>query len=296
MDAIGILEDKQEQFIQDVCRKLQEKGYAAEYLELKHSEVSEIKNKYKVIIDRLSYEDDFLRTMMKVFSLQGCYVLNNPFICTSDDKVVEYAICDKLGIPYPKTIVLPKENSEVYQEVKIPQIDASQIPLKFPVVLKPHTGYGWKDVFFVNNIDELRSVYVEHNRKEVLIAQEYIAHKTYYRVYYFSNLDPIFVRYIPRERRYVAGDYADIKVVYDKIKEYTIKLNLALGYDFNALEWAIDDNDKLYLIDAMNEVPDILTREIPAEQYAKLVDNMVALVEAKCKANAKNKWPFEYSI
>lgn len=294
MDTIGLLEDKEDLFIQDVAGRLREKGYPVEYIELNYCEIPEIQNKYRIIIDRLSFQDDFLRMMMKVFSLKGSYIINNPFANLCDDKVVEYNICQKLDIPYPRTVILPKENLEMSEEIKIPLIDQSHITLKFPVVLKPHNGYGWEDVFTVNTIDEFKSVYYGHNRQKILIAQEYITPKTYYRVYFFSNLEPLFVRYLPNERKYIVSDYADIKDCYNKIKEYTTKLNIALGYDFNALEWAIDQNNQPFLIDALNEVPDILPHEIPTEYYWKIVENFCIIVEEKYKLSARNKWPFEY--
>lgn len=296
MNEIGILEDKEDRFMQEVAKKLREKGYPVEYMALEYQEIP-MNYRYRIIIDRISFQDNYLRTMIKNFSLKGTYVINNPFTNLCDDKVTEYNICQKLGIPYPKTYVLPKENIEwdTSQEIRIPKLDEGHITLKFPIVLKPHDGYAWQDVFVVNNMDDFKKKYEEHNKKEILLAQEFIQSKTYYRVYAFKFSEPLFVRYLPQEHRYVWSDHSDIYDIYDQIKDYTLRLNNALDYDFNAFEWAIDENNKPYLIDAFNETPDILPHELPEEYYWKIIDNFVEIVEKRYHSYDRNRWPFEYS-
>jgi hypothetical protein len=296
MNEIGILEDKEDQFMQEVVKKLRERGYPVEYIALEYQEIPR-DYKYRIIVDRISFQDNYLRTMIKNYSLKGTYVINNPFTNICDDKITEYNMCQKLGVPYPKTYILPKENIDVdtSEEIKLPQLDNEPLSLNFPLVLKPHDGYAWQDVFVVNNMDEFKKVYYEHNKKEILLAQEYVTPKTYYRVYAFRLHEPLFVRYLPSERKYVVSDYEDIKDIYDEIKNYTNRLNNALDYDLNAFEWAIDENNKPWLIDAFNETPDIQPHELPHDYYWKIIDIFVEIIEKRYHSFDRNRWPFEYS-
>jgi glutathione synthase/RimK-type ligase-like ATP-grasp enzyme len=153
MNEIGLLEDKEDAFINDVANKLRQKGYPVEFMELNYQEIP-VNYKYRIIIDRISFQDIYLRTMIKNFSLRGTYVINNPFTNLCDDKITEYNICQKLGVPYPKTFVLPRENIDVdtSEEIKIPQLDSEEMTLRFPVVIyNKNILTGISVVWFKNN-------------------------------------------------------------------------------------------------------------------------------------------------
>ena len=288
MNEVGLLENRGDRFIEDVARRLIEKGLRVEYMGFRHVEMP-IQCDCRIIIDRLSFQDDFLRTMLKNFSLKGTYVINNPFTNICDDKITEYTICRKMGIPHPRTIIMPKINEES-EAVKMPDFD--EFKITFPVVLKPYRGYAWQNVFVINDLEELKKIYYENCRKDLYILQDLIKYKTYYRVYAFSFSEPLFVRYFPNEKKYVVSDYSDIKDIYDKIKTYTMQLNKALDYDFNSLEWAIDENSQPYLIDAFNETPDILPWEIPQEYYRRIIENFCLIVERIYPTDESNRLPF----
>jgi hypothetical protein len=296
MNEIALLGDSDDTFIMDVCNTLKSKGYPVVFLRFGEEKMP-IDYEFKVIVDRASYADPFLRTMVKTHSLKGTYVLNNPFSNTCDDKITEYTICQKLGIPYPKTVVLPKTNPEmdISEQENPPNLDSIFSQMRFPIVLKPHDGFAWDYVSVCYSPEDAKRIYESEKNRMVLIAQEFIVPKTFYRVYYFSNRDPVFVRYIPSERRYIVSDYSDIQKTKDKIRDYTIRLNLALNYDFNACEWAVDANDNIYLIDGFNETPEIDRSVIPAEYYGILVERFASMVEEKYKSNELNKWPFNFT-
>ncbi len=293
MNEVGLLENRGDRFTEDVAQGLTEKGLRVEYMQFRHVEMP-IHCDYRIIIDRLSFQDEFLRTILKNFSLKGSYVINNPFTNICDDKITEYTMCLEMGIPHPRTIILPKINEEESDAVKMPDLD--ELKINFPIVLKPYRGYAWQNVFFITAMEELKKVYDENCRKDIYILQDLIKYRTYYRVYAFRFFEPLFVRYFPNEKKYVVSDYSDIKNIYDKIKTYTMQLNKALDYDFNSFEWAIDDNDQPYLIDAFNETPDILPWEIPPEYYWKIVKNFCLIVEKIYPTDEHNRWPFNFCL
>jgi hypothetical protein len=256
-----------------------------------------IKYRYRVLVDRASYCDGYLRSMVKNYSLKGTYVINNPFTNNCDDKIVEFNMCQRLGIPYPKTIVLPKTNTEMdtSDQLAMPNLDLVLSRLRFPIVMKPHDGYAWDNVYIANTPDDAKRIYEQNKSRMVLLAQEIITSRTYYRVYYFRKMEPVFIRYLPPERRYVASDYSDIRDLMQTIKNYTIRLNVALDYDFNACEWAVDASDRVFLIDAFNETPELDPGIIPKEYYSILLERFAQMIEDKLHSSELNKWPFEYS-
>ena len=67
---------------------------------------------YRVILNRIGHEVPYYQVYLKQVSLQGTYVCNNPFMIHVDDKFTGYSLAHKLGIPCPKTVVLPnRENT-----------------------------------------------------------------------------------------------------------------------------------------------------------------------------------------
>lgn len=292
MIDVGLLENRGDRFTEDVAQRLNEKGLKVEYMKFAHVEMP-IQCDYRIVIDRLSFQDEFLRTIMKSLSLKGTYVINNPFSNLCDDKITEYTICRKMCIPYPRTIAMPKINDET-EVVEMPDLDALNIT--FPVVLKPYRGYAWQDVFFINTLEELKSIYIKNCRKDLYILQDLIRYRTYYRVYAFRYSDPLFIRYLPNEKKYLLSDYSDIKDLYERIVSYTIRLHKALDYDFNSLEWAVDENEEPYLIDAFNETPDILPWEIPHEYYSKIIENFCLIVENIYGTDKRNLSPFDLPV
>ena len=296
VNEIALLGDSDDRFLTDLYNALKAKGYPVLIIKFSEEEIP-MKYKYKVLVDRASYCDNYLKSMVKNYSLKGTYVINNPFTNICDDKITEFNICQKLGIPYPKTIILPKTNTEMdtKDQVDVPDLTQALSKMKFPIIMKPHDGYAWDNVSVANNMDEAKRIYDYNKNRMVLLAQECIPSKTYYRVYYFRKLEPVFIRYIPSERRYVASDYSDIKSVMRTLRDYNIRLNTALDYDMNACEWAIDADDNIFLIDAFNETPDLDPDVIPKEYYGTLLERFVALIEDKFRSKELNKWPFEYS-
>ncbi|HJW97160.1 MAG TPA: hypothetical protein VJ485_03280 [archaeon] len=293
---IALLGDSDDQFLTDVYNVLKSKGLPVVILKFAEEEMP-LQYRFRVLVDRASYCDYYLKAMVKNYALKGTYVINNPFTNLCDDKITEFNICQKLGIPYPKTVILPKTNTEMdtADQLAPANLDLSLSKLRFPIVLKSHDGYAWENVFTANNMDEAKRIYESQKNRIVLLAQEIIKPKTYYRVYYFRNREPVFVRYIPSERRYVASDYSDIRNVMRTVRDYNIRLNTALDYDINACEWAVDENDRVFLIDAFNETPELDPRIIPQEYYGTILERFVSVVEEKFHSKQLNNWPFLYS-
>ena len=133
---------------------------------------------YAVIIDRISQDVPFYRAYLKNAAISGTAVLNNPFWWSADEKFFNNALAVKLGVPVPKTVLLPSH------ERPTDTSDASFANLKFPLswekifqhigfpaYMKPHSGGGWKSVYKLDTPDDFFRAYAETGQL-VMLFQE----------------------------------------------------------------------------------------------------------------------------
>jgi len=220
--------------------------------------------KYHVIIDRISQDVPFYRAFLKNAASSGTAVINNPFWWSADEKFFNNALMTKIGVPVPKTVILP--SNQLPPDTKDTSFRNLTFPLDwegifsyigFPAYFKPHAGGGWKSVYKVNNPEEF---FIAYNETEqlVMMLQEEIQFDDYYRIYCLDRQDVWVMPYEPRNPhhlRYVKDappiDPAKHKMLVDTV----LKINRALGYDFNTVELALRDGIP-YAIDFCNPAPD----------------------------------------
>lgn len=234
---------------------------------------------YRVILDRISHWITYYRTYLKNAALTGTYVINNPFWFSADDKFYNYSLARKLGVSVPRTVCLPSRDYDA--DVEVSDLRNLAYPLNweaiieyvgFPAVLKPYDGYGWRDVSVVHDVDELMQTYNESG-EEVMLLQEYIDFDHYVRAFVVGKKYVLPIKYLPDERRYVIdhrhlNDEQGAIIVRD-----CIRLNQALGYDLNTVEFAFRDGIP-YAIDFMNPVPQARPEVITHEYFRWLVRHM----------------------
>jgi hypothetical protein len=85
------------------------------------------------------------------------------------------------------------------------------------------------------------------------------------------------------------GSLGDIE---EKLAVLTIRLNQALDMDINAVEWCVDEDDRWWVIDAYNEVPEVIPEALPTEYYWWIVDKLAACIREKLHSEEKNRNPF----
>ncbi|MCO6453366.1 MAG: hypothetical protein J5I90_21470 [Caldilineales bacterium] len=247
-------------FIEEVNGR--DAGVVAEYVKLGGTRMDELVE-YAVIIDRISHEVPYYRSFLKHAMLQGVAVVNNPFMWTADDKFFGAALCEKLGIASPKTMVLPNK-SYVPGIVHDESLRNLEYPMNWerivdyvgmPCVLKDAHGGGWKDVFVCHNLDEL-VYYYDHTGLRTMVLQEFIEWEHYVRCLCIGQTDVLPMKYDPHERRYLVEHEHLSSEMGERIVGDSLKLVRALGYDMNSAEWAIRDGVP-YAIDFMNPAPDM---------------------------------------
>ncbi len=266
MKKIGILFGMENTFPQAFVDRVNEKkvdGIVAEAVSIDKVVQGEYMG-YDVIFDRISQDVPFYKGMLKNAAMSGTAVVNNPFWWSADDKFFNNALATKIGVPVPKTVLLPSNQHPdgteptSFRNLKFP-LDWEGIfnYTDFPAYFKPFSGGGWKHVYKVNDPADFFSKYNE-TEQLVMMLQEEIQFDLYFRCYCIDRKDVLIMPYEPRNPhhlRYVSNAGPAEQKLLDLIREYTIRLNTALGYDFNTVEFAVR-NGVPYAIDFCNPAPD----------------------------------------
>ncbi|MEO8512244.1 MAG: hypothetical protein ABI543_01660 [Ignavibacteria bacterium] len=235
--------------------------------------------KYHVIIDRISQDVPFYRAYLKNAASSGTAVINNPFWWSADEKFFNNALMTKIGVPVPKTVILPSNQlptdttQNSFRNLSFP-LDWEGIfsYIGFPAYFKPHSGGGWKSVYKCSNPEELFKNYNE-TEQLVMMLQEEIIFDEYYRIYCLDRQDVWVMPYEPRNPHHLRY-LKDTKVDPERnrmLTEVVLKINRALGYDFNTVELALRDGIP-YAIDFCNPAPDADVNSVGEANFEWIVE------------------------
>ena len=246
---------------------------------------------YAVILDRISQDVPFYRTYLKNAALNGTAVVNNPFWWSADEKFFNNCIAEKIGVAVPKTVVLPSNQRpndtgpDSFRNLMFPLAWEEMFEyVGFPAFMKPYDGGGWRDVYKVANVHEFFQVYNQTGQLTMLL-QEDIDFDSYFRCYCLGGSNVHIMPYDPKQPhhlRYVQepGDFP--KELIDRIHADVIKLNLALGYDFNTVEFAVREGIP-YAIDFCNPAPDADVHSVGEKNFEWIVENASNMLIDKAK-------------
>lgn len=294
MKKIGILFGMEETFPKAFVERVNSKnikGIEAEYVQI-DKVVQGATSDYAVIIDRISQDVPFYRGMLKNAAVSGTAVINNPFWWSADEKFFNNALMTKIGVPVPKTVLLPSSarpddtTERSFRNLKFPFDWASIFEyIGFPAYMKPFAGGGWKSVYKVHNAEDF---FVKHGEtgQLVMMLQEEIVFDEYYRCYCIGGKYVKIMPYEPRNPhhlRYVA----DFKPSAAKLKEMegiVLKINHALGYDFNTVELALRDGVP-YAIDFCNPAPDAEASSVGEENFEWVVEHAAKYAIERAQAH-----------
>jgi glutathione synthase/RimK-type ligase-like ATP-grasp enzyme len=286
---VGVLRGRENSFPDAVIAKINSmgRGVTAEYIQLGGTKLNE-PVPYRVIIDRMSHEVPYYAVYLKMAALQGTYCINNIFWRSADDKFFGYAAAEKLGIAEPRTVVLP--NREYVPDVTTESL-RNLWPTDFsmyldyvglPCIFKPAFGGGWKDVYKIANAEELAAKY-EVSGQQTMMLQQFISWDTYIRVPTIGRRWARAIRYDPAPMG-MGGYNQDYEILpralRDQAEELSLRFNLALGYDMNALEFAVKDG-LFYGIDLTNYTPDLDYRSLKDAHFPWAVEKMAELAVEK---------------
>jgi len=293
MKKIGILFGKEDTFPWAFINRVNEKkvrGITAEAVTIDMVQQA-APTEYAVIIDRISQDVPFYRAYLKNAALCGTLVINNPFWWSADEKFFNNCLVEKLGIPVPKTVLLPSHtrpddtSDQSFRNLAYPLSWKKMFDyIGFPAYMKPHDGGGWKSVYRVEDQEDLFKKHAE-TEQLVMMLQEEIVFDTYFRCYCLGTDDVHIMQYEPRNQphlRYVLDGPPIDKKLLAKVKKLTIQINKALGYDFNTVEFAVREGIP-YAIDFCNPAPDADINSVGKDNFEWIVEHAAQLAIAKAK-------------
>lgn len=281
MKKIGILHGKERSFPNAFVERINSKkpdGIVAEPV-LIDKVIQGESGDYAVIVDRISQDVPFYRAFLKNAAISGTAVINNPFWWSADEKFFNNALAVKIGVPVPKTVILPSRelptdtSEDSFANLAFP-LDWEEIfkYVGFPAYMKPFAGGGWKNVYRLENMDDFFNKHGETGQL-VMLLQEEIVFEEYYRCYCIGGKHVRIMPYEPRNPhhlRYVS-DFNPSPERYKQMEDIVLKLNRFLGYDFNTVELAVR-NGIPYAIDFCNPAPDAERTSVGEENFEWVVE------------------------
>lgn len=297
MKKIGILHGKERSFPEAFVARVNSKnvpGIIAEPVRIDKAMQGEFSG-YSVIIDRISQDVPFYRTWLKNAAVTGTAVINNPFWWSADDKYFNNCLMTKIGVPVPKTAIIPSRDlpddtsDDSFSNLAFP-LDWDSIfkYTGFPVYMKPFAGGGWKHVYKLESKEDFFEKHAETGQL-VMLFQEEIVFTEYYRCYCIGGKYVRIMSYEPRNPhhlRYVA----DFKPSAERLQQMTdivLKINKYLGYDFNTVELAVRDGIP-YAIDFCNPAPDAEKTSVGDENFEWVVETAATYAIEKALSQADN--------
>ena len=234
---------------------------------------------YAVIIDRISQDIPFYRTWLKNAALTGTAVINNPFWWSADDKYFNNCLMTQVGVPIPKTVILPSyklptdTTDKSFSNLVYP-LDWDGIfgYVGFPAYMKPYAGGGWKNVYRLGSKEEF---FEKHQDTEqlVMLLQEEIVFDEYYRCYCIGRKHVRIMPYEPRNPHHLRyqANFAPSQERLKQMEDIVLRINHYLGYDFNTVELAIRDGIP-YAIDFGNPAPDAERSSVGEDNFEWVVE------------------------
>ena len=142
----------------------------------------------------------------------------------------------------------------------------------------------------MNDKKELLEAY-DRTAPYCMTLQQFINFDKYVRCFTFGKTDITPVAYDPRERRYVIDHEYLSPELGARVVRDARTINLALGYEMNTIEFAID-GDVPYAIDYLNPAPDFERDRITPFYFSHVVEKMTELViDRALNGRPSQSWP-----
>jgi glutathione synthase/RimK-type ligase-like ATP-grasp enzyme len=296
MKKIGVLHGKERSFPDALVARINSKnikGIFAEPVKIDKVMQGEA-TEYAVIFDRISQDVPFYRAYLKNAALCGTAVINNPFWWSADEKFFNNCLATKIGVPVPKTVILPSRelptdtSADSFSNLAYPlDWDGIFKYIGFPAYMKPHAGGGWKSVYQLNSSDDFFEKHAETDQL-VMMLQEEIKFDEYYRCYCIGGKHVRIMPYEPRNPhhlRYVA-DFTPSPERHKEMEDIVLRICKYLGYDFNTVELALRDGVP-YAIDFCNPAPDAEVTSVGQENFDWVVETSANYAIERAQAHVE---------
>lgn len=237
---------------------------------------------YQVIIDRMSHEIPYYRTFLKYVAMHGTYVINDPFVWSSDSRFFGTALANHLGYRSPRTVVLP--NKEVEAETVPDSFRNLVYPMDWqaivdyvgvPAIFKDAVTGGRRLSFRVHSVEELIQRYDESGTR-TMILQEVVDSGDHIHCFVIGQQKVLPLRFSMEDNRYHGAPDFEQHRVYGELVESALAITRAYGYDINMLEFLVED-DHFLVVNGTNPSP-VLDRSLLEEpEFAWLVNQIASL-------------------
>ncbi|MBV9226491.1 MAG: hypothetical protein JOY85_20855, partial [Acidobacteriaceae bacterium] len=152
-------------------------------------------------------------------------------------------------------------------------------------------------VYKVNSQEEFFNAY-EQTGTLCMTLQSAVEFTEYFRCYVVGQEKVRVMKYDPKQPhhlRYVRDGAASSPQLQDRIVKDCLTLCRALGYDFNTVEFAVQDGIP-YAIDFLNPAPDADVHSVGEENFEWVIENVAQLAIAKALSNeqaqAQYRWGY----
>ncbi|MBP6786750.1 MAG: hypothetical protein KA170_04110, partial [Candidatus Promineofilum sp.] len=175
---IGFIIGREREMPDEVMRLITDSGVAqAELVKLGGTFLDDTID-YDVIIDRMSHEIPYYRTYVKFAAVNGCYVINDPFVWANDTKFLAASVLRKLSVKTPRTMVLPNKDiaadtvPDSFRNLVYPMDWQAIIDyIGSPAIFKDVRSGGRRFAHRVNNVEELIQRYDESGTRTMILQQ-----------------------------------------------------------------------------------------------------------------------------
>ena len=239
---------------------------------------------YDVVIDRLTHWFHTSREWIKkAIILDHLYVLNNPWSLQSMEKQTTYCAMMRLGLPIPRTFMVPPKVQVDSPDVK-PTLeryarlfDIGEIgrALGYPLYMKPYDGGAWVGVSRIDDERQLRDVY-EQSGARVMHLQEAIEPFDLFVRCVGVGPQVKIIQYDPAAAlhdRYKVNFHFTDAVEWKLLTDITLTINGFFGWEFNSCE-ALRKDGVFHSIDFANACPDFQVTSLHYH-FPEMVKNMV---------------------
>ncbi|MEK7485360.1 MAG: hypothetical protein AABZ60_13630 [Planctomycetota bacterium] len=267
----------------------------AEHLPIQEIEIQE-PIRYHLIIDRISYLLKHSVGILMNYAFRGVHIINNPFSFHYflEQKDAGYSLASALGIPVPKTFILPTFHTprlflDDFKYHRPLQWGSMLQQVKLPCILKPAGGRGGKDVFILRTQKELLDIY-ERSNSTVMMLQEKVKtpHDWQLRCicigkqiiickYRFGPLDTS--KYL-EDTDFLSPDQ------FRRVIDTCRILNRIHGYEMNSIEFILDSQGTPWAIDFNNPIPDGRREALGELYYEQYQNAMIEMVKEIAFLNA----------
>ncbi len=255
---------------------------------------------YPVIIDRMSQVIPYYRAYVKYASMHGSYIINDPFVWSTDSRFFGTAVANRLGLTSPRTVVLPNKDIETpvipdsFRNLDYPMDWEGIINyVGVPAILKETRSGGRRWAHRVNSVDELIQRYDESGTR-TMILQEIITGGEHIHCFVIGQEKVMPLNYSRQDNCYMEDSSLPDNRLTEQLLSSAAAISRAYGYDINMIEYILHD-DQFYVINSTNPAP-VIDRQLMTEsQFNWAVRETVSLAIKRLQEPLPQRVDFRFN-